>query len=347
MERRTYGEGKAVGCRENDELHRIHGGIRILDQPRQRGGSSARESLSGRARARAYAAAGGRKGVVRRSTLVVRGVLHPRRHRGHARDHRRTPSGARRDQRDRGRLLEKMQQTFDHDRQPAIGGFARAIRRTQPCSPSACTSTPPPQCVRRTRSIPNGTGRATDFGLREVERRTYGEGKPVRRSENNEPHPIGRGMGGFDPPVRCQGGCSGRESRSGRAGPHAQAAAVEQNSMVLSALMVRGVFHAVRHLGHARHHRRTPSSERRDQHDRSRCPQNGRQALNHRANVRSGLQRVKRRHHILRYFGPLPPSLGVHRGPKTSVALQSIQFGAFTRKAPSTRSYTPAGHMRT
>ncbi len=46
---------------------------------------------------------------------------------------------------------------------------------------------------------------------------------------------------------------------------------------------------------------------------------------------------------ILLYFGPLPPSLGVQRGPNTSVALQSMQLGALTRRVPSVRSYTPAG----
>ena len=45
------------------------------------------------------------------------------------------------------------------------------------------------------------------------------------------------------------------------------------------------------------------------------------------------------------YFGPLPPSRGVHRGPRTSVALQSTQFGALMRSPPSVASYTPAGHM--
>src|SRR2546425_3106398 len=48
--------------------------------------------------------------------------------------------------------------------------------------------------------------------------------------------------------------------------------------------------------------------------------------------------------HIPLYLGPLPPSRGVQRGPTTSVALQSTQFGALTRSAPSTTSYTPAGH---
>lgn len=48
--------------------------------------------------------------------------------------------------------------------------------------------------------------------------------------------------------------------------------------------------------------------------------------------------------HIARYLGPLPPSRGVHRGPSTSVALQSTQLGALTRRVPSgVRSYTPAG----
>lgn len=42
--------------------------------------------------------------------------------------------------------------------------------------------------------------------------------------------------------------------------------------------------------------------------------------------------------HIKRYFGPLPPSRGVHRGPTTSVALQSTQFGGFTRSPFSVRS---------
>jgi len=47
--------------------------------------------------------------------------------------------------------------------------------------------------------------------------------------------------------------------------------------------------------------------------------------------------------HINRYFGPLPPSRGVHLGPNTSVALQSTQLGAFTLSSSPTRSYTPAG----
>src|SRR6185503_14016012 len=48
--------------------------------------------------------------------------------------------------------------------------------------------------------------------------------------------------------------------------------------------------------------------------------------------------------YILRYRGPLPPSRGVQRGPSTSVALQSMQLGGFTRSSSPTRSYTPAGH---
>ena len=40
--------------------------------------------------------------------------------------------------------------------------------------------------------------------------------------------------------------------------------------------------------------------------------------------------------YIRLYAGPLPPSRGVHRGPMTSVALQSTQFGAFTTsRSPS------------
>src|SRR2546428_9665587 len=50
--------------------------------------------------------------------------------------------------------------------------------------------------------------------------------------------------------------------------------------------------------------------------------------------------------YIRLYLGPLPPSRGVHLGPSTSVALQSTQFGAFTRRAPCATSYTPAGHIR-
>src|SRR6267378_2008498 len=46
--------------------------------------------------------------------------------------------------------------------------------------------------------------------------------------------------------------------------------------------------------------------------------------------------------YIRLYLGPLPPSRGVHRGPSTSVALQSTQFGAFTRRPTLTRSYAPA-----
>jgi hypothetical protein len=42
--------------------------------------------------------------------------------------------------------------------------------------------------------------------------------------------------------------------------------------------------------------------------------------------------------HIRRYFGPLPPSLAVHRGPITSVALQSMQLAGLTTSLPSTRS---------
>src|SRR5687767_10505682 len=42
--------------------------------------------------------------------------------------------------------------------------------------------------------------------------------------------------------------------------------------------------------------------------------------------------------HMSRYFGPLPPSRGVQRGPSTSVALQSIQFGGLTRSSFPTRS---------
>jgi len=47
--------------------------------------------------------------------------------------------------------------------------------------------------------------------------------------------------------------------------------------------------------------------------------------------------------YIARYLGPLPPSRGVHRGPSTSVALQSTQLGGFTRSSLPARSYTPAG----
>ena len=36
--------------------------------------------------------------------------------------------------------------------------------------------------------------------------------------------------------------------------------------------------------------------------------------------------------------GPLPPSRGVQRGPSTSVALQSTQFGGLTRSSSPTRS---------
>src|SRR5437667_7290645 len=50
--------------------------------------------------------------------------------------------------------------------------------------------------------------------------------------------------------------------------------------------------------------------------------------------------------YIRLYFGPLPPSRGVQRGPSTSVALQSTQLGAFTRSRPSTSSYTPAAPTR-
>ena len=39
--------------------------------------------------------------------------------------------------------------------------------------------------------------------------------------------------------------------------------------------------------------------------------------------------------YIKRYLGPLPPSRGVQRGPSTSVALQSTQFGGFTTRVPS------------
>src|SRR5256886_17180720 len=49
--------------------------------------------------------------------------------------------------------------------------------------------------------------------------------------------------------------------------------------------------------------------------------------------------------YIRLYLGPLPPSRGVPLGPSTSVALQSTQFGAFTRRAPCATSYTPAGHF--
>src|SRR5690242_7065774 len=36
--------------------------------------------------------------------------------------------------------------------------------------------------------------------------------------------------------------------------------------------------------------------------------------------------------YMKRYLGPDPPSRGVHRGPTTSVALQSTQLGALTRR---------------
>lgn len=42
--------------------------------------------------------------------------------------------------------------------------------------------------------------------------------------------------------------------------------------------------------------------------------------------------------YIRRYFGPLPPSRGVQRGPSTSVALQSTQLGAFTLSSSPARS---------
>ena len=50
-----------------------------------------------------------------------------------------------------------------------------------------------------------------------------------------------------------------------------------------------------------------------------------------------------RRSYIRLYAGPLPPSRGVQRGPTTSVALQSMQLGAFTTSVSPLRSYTPAG----
>jgi hypothetical protein len=49
--------------------------------------------------------------------------------------------------------------------------------------------------------------------------------------------------------------------------------------------------------------------------------------------------------YISRYRGPLPPSRTVHRGPITSVALQSMQFAGFRTSRSPSRSYTPAGHM--
>ena len=42
--------------------------------------------------------------------------------------------------------------------------------------------------------------------------------------------------------------------------------------------------------------------------------------------------------HIKRYRGPLSPSRGVHRGPMTSVALQSIQFAELTISLSPSRS---------
>lgn len=42
--------------------------------------------------------------------------------------------------------------------------------------------------------------------------------------------------------------------------------------------------------------------------------------------------------YICLYAGPLPPSRGVQRGPITSVALQSMQLGAFTTSRSPRRS---------
>ena len=47
---------------------------------------------------------------------------------------------------------------------------------------------------------------------------------------------------------------------------------------------------------------------------------------------------IAHRDHIARYFGPLPPSRGVHRGPSTSVALQSMQFAGLTTSRSPSRS---------
>src|SRR5262245_50995164 len=44
------------------------------------------------------------------------------------------------------------------------------------------------------------------------------------------------------------------------------------------------------------------------------------------------------RAHMRLYFGPLPPSRGVQRGPSTLVALQSTQFGALTTRRSPWRS---------
>src|SRR5437667_5892562 len=48
--------------------------------------------------------------------------------------------------------------------------------------------------------------------------------------------------------------------------------------------------------------------------------------------------------YIRLYLGPLPPSRGVHLGPSTSVALQSTQFGAFTRRAPCATLHSRRAH---
>ena len=53
--------------------------------------------------------------------------------------------------------------------------------------------------------------------------------------------------------------------------------------------------------------------------------------------------RVNGHAYINRYFGPLPPSRGVQRGPRTSVALQSMQFGGLTTQRVTLPLVDPRG----
>src|SRR5439155_245136 len=85
------------------------------------------------------------------------------------------------------------------------------------------------------------------------------------------------------------------------------------------------------------------ATERAGRHLRNRLQNCGRRPIVVRRCQRTGVAPTP---YIRLYLGPLPPSRGVHLGPSTSVALQSTQFGAFTRRAPCATSYTPAGHIR-
>jgi hypothetical protein len=171
--------------------------------------------------------------------------------------------------------------------------------------------------MRRSQEGPS----ATDLGLREVEGRTYGEGKPVRRGENDQTRLFRRGMGVLEPRVQRASGLGARQTRSGRACRHADATAGGWKGVVLrSAMMVPSVFLAVRHRSRARRHRRMRSGERRDQHDRGRGLHEARQASDH-----TGRVATRGSGQAIRHTRPCSPSACIQH-PHLSVFVECVDL---------------------